>query len=181
VRRTGRAEGTEEKTVRADDFGPSGHKTGRFLNSIQRCRPPAALRGVEDLDIKRSGSRSTSEGPADWFSGEVRIELLFEPTLPGRAQGQSVTFEPGARNHWHTHPAGQALIVTAGEGLVQAWGGPVEHVHPGDVVYFAPQEKHWHGASPDSRMTHIAIQEEIDGKVVDWIERGTSAPTSPSA
>jgi quercetin dioxygenase-like cupin family protein len=122
------------------------------------------------MEIKRSDSQPTSEGPGDRFTGRVRIELLFEPTLPGRAQGQRVTFEPGARNHWHTHPAGQALIVTAGEGLVQTWGGPVERVHPGDVVYIAPKERHWHGATPDSSMTHIAIQEKIDGQVVHWVE-----------
>jgi quercetin dioxygenase-like cupin family protein len=125
------------------------------------------------MEIKRSGLRPTSEGQPGLFTGKVRIEILFTGSPPGRAQGQSVTFEPGARNAWHTHPAGQALIVTAGEGVVQSWGGPVEHVHPGDVVYCPPGEKHWHGASPDSQMTHIAIQEEIDGKVYNLTEKGS--------
>ena len=124
-----------------------------------------------DMDIKRSGSRSSSEGPTEWFTGKVRVEPLFQASLPGRAQGASVTFEPGARSAWHTHPLGQTLIVVAGLGLVQSWGGPVEAIHPGDVVSCPPGEKHWHGATPTSAMTHIAIQEALDGKVVYWMEK----------
>ncbi len=124
-----------------------------------------------DMDIKRAGSRSSSEGPSEWFSGKVRIEPLFQATALGRVQGARVTFEPGARAAWHTHPLGQTLVVTAGRGLVQSWGGPVEEIHPGDVVSSPPGEKHWHGATPDSAMTHIAIQEELDGTVVTWMEK----------
>jgi quercetin dioxygenase-like cupin family protein len=123
------------------------------------------------MEIKRSRSRPASEGSADWFTGKVRIEVLFQTSPPGRAQGVSVTFEPGARNAWHSHPAGQVLIVTAGNGVVQARGGPVEPIGPGDVVICPPGETHWHGATPDHALTHIAIQEEVDGRVVDWEER----------
>ena len=126
---------------------------------------------MTDMDIKRSGSRSSSEGPTEWFTGKVRVEPLFQASLPGRAQGASVTFEPGARSAWHTHPLGQTLIVVTGLGLVQSWGGPVEAIHPGDVVSCPPGEKHWHGATPTSAMTHIAIQEALDGKVVYWMEK----------
>jgi quercetin dioxygenase-like cupin family protein len=121
----------------------------------------------------RSGSRPSSEGLPGLFTGKVRIEILFTGTPPGHAIGQSVTFEPGARNAWHSHPAGQALIVTAGEGVVQSWGGPIERIHAGDVVYCPPGEKHWHGAAPDNRMTHIAIQEEVGGRVYNWMEKGS--------
>ena len=123
------------------------------------------------MDIKRSGSRSSSEGPTEWFTGKVRIEPLFRASAPGRVQGASVTFEPGARAAWHTHPLGQTLIVMAGRGFVQSWGGPIEAIHPGDVVSCPPGEKHWHGPTRDSAMTHIAIQEELDGKVVHWMEK----------
>jgi quercetin dioxygenase-like cupin family protein len=123
------------------------------------------------MDIKRGDSRSSSEGPTDWFTGKVRVEPLFQASAPGRVQGASVTFEPGARSAWHTHPLGQALIVTAGRGFVQSWGGPVEEIHVGDVVLCPPGEKHWHGATPTSAMTHIAIQEALDGKVVTWMEK----------
>jgi len=123
------------------------------------------------VDIKRSASRSSNEGAAEWFTGKVRVEPLFKATAPGRAQGANVTFEPGARSAWHTHPLGQTLIVTAGVGFVQSWGGPVEEIHPGDVVSCPPGEKHWHGATPDSVLTHLAIQEELDGKVVSWMEK----------
>lgn len=133
------------------------------------------------MNITRSGSRRTSEGPAEWFTGKARIEALFEARPPGRAQGVSVTFEPGARNAWHTHPAGQVLIVTEGHGVVQSWGGPVEHIDPGDVVFCPPNEKHWHGAAPENTMTHIAIQEEIDGKVVHWVESVGDAQDPPAA
>ena len=112
-----------------------------------------------------------AKGPADWFTGTVRIDPLFQATAPARVAGASVTFEPGARTAWHTHPLGQTLIVTAGCGWAQREGGPIEEIHPGDVVWFPPGEKHWHGASPTTAMTHIAIQENLDGKVVDWMEK----------
>ena len=123
------------------------------------------------MDIKRSGARSSSEGPMESFTGKVRLEPLFRSTAPGRVQGASVTFEPAARSAWHSHPVGQTLIVTAGRGFVQSWEGPVVEIHPGDVVSCPPGEKHWHGATHDSAMTHIAIQEELDGKVVTWMEK----------
>jgi quercetin dioxygenase-like cupin family protein len=111
------------------------------------------------------------KGPEDWFTGTVRIDPLFDPEAPARAAAASVTFEPGARTAWHTHPLGQHLIVTAGLGRIQRWGGPVEEVRPGDVVWFPPGEKHWHGASPTAAMTHTAIQEALDGKAVEWLEK----------
>jgi quercetin dioxygenase-like cupin family protein len=123
------------------------------------------------MDIKRNGSRPSSKGTADWFTGTVRIDLLFQASPAARASGASVTFEPGARTAWHTHPLGQTLIVTAGCGLLQRWGGPIEEIRPGDVVCIAPGEKHWHGASPTTAMTHIAIQEQLDGKVSEWMEK----------
>ena len=123
------------------------------------------------MDIKRNGSQPFSIGSTDYFSGAVRIEPLFQPNAPARAVGARVTFEPGARTAWHTHPLGQTLIVTAGCGRAQRWGGPIEEVRPGDVVWFAPGEKHWHGATPTTAMTHIAIQEALDGKRVDWMEQ----------
>ena len=122
------------------------------------------------MDIKRSGSQPSGKGPADWFTGVVRIDPLFTAPAPARTAGASVTFEPGARTAWHTHPLGQTLIVTAGSGLCQREGGPIETLRPGDVVQFLPGEKHWHGASPTTAMTHIAIQEQQDGKMVDWLE-----------
>jgi quercetin dioxygenase-like cupin family protein len=125
------------------------------------------------MDIQRVGSQPSNKGPADWFTGTVRIDPLFAAEDPGRATGASVTFEPGARTAWHTHPLGQTLIVTAGFGRVQREGGPIEEIRPGDVVWFPPGEKHWHGASPDTAMTHIAVQEQLDGKAVDWLEHVT--------
>ncbi len=122
------------------------------------------------MDITRVGSQASAKGPADWFTGAVRIDTLFRSKAPARAAGASVTFEPGARTAWHTHPLGQTLIITAGCGWVQREGAPVEEVHPGDVVWFPPGEKHWHGATPTTAMTHIAIQEALEGKVVDWLE-----------
>ena len=122
------------------------------------------------MDIKRSGSRASSKGPAEWFTGSVRIDPLLDAPEPARVAGAHVTFEPGARTAWHTHPLGQTLIVTSGCGRVQRWGGPVEEIHPGDVIWFEPGEKHWHGASPSVAMTHIAIQEKLNGKVVEWME-----------
>lgn len=125
------------------------------------------------MEIKRIGSQPSGKGPADWFTGTVRIDPLFQPVDPARTAAASVTFEPGARTAWHTHPLGQRLIVTAGCGLAQREGGPVEEIHPGDVVWFAPGEKHWHGAAPATAMTHIAIQEQLNGKAVDWMEKVT--------
>jgi quercetin dioxygenase-like cupin family protein len=125
------------------------------------------------MDIKRSGSQPSGKGPADWFTGAVRIDPLFPVTAPARAAGNTVTFEPGARTAWHTHPLGQLLIVSAGCGRVQREGGPIEEIRPGDVVRFEPGEKHWHGATPTTAMTHIAIQETLDGKAVDWMEKVT--------
>ena len=123
------------------------------------------------MEIKRSDSRPSDQGNAEYFTGTVRIEPLFEAPEPARVRGASVTFEPGARTAWHTHPLGQTLIVTAGSGLAQNWGGPVQKIEPGDVIWFPPGEKHWHGAAPTSAMTHIAIQEQLDGKAVDWMEK----------
>src|SRR5881394_3507995 len=127
------------------------------------------------MEIKRADSQNSTKGPADWFTGAVRIVPLFEAPGPARARGASVTFEPGARTAWHTHPLGQTLIVTAGLGWAQCEGGPIEEIRPGDVVWFPPNEKHWHGAMPTSAMTHIAIQEALDGKVVDWMEQVSEA------
>ena len=127
------------------------------------------------MEIKRNGSQPSGKGPADYFTGTVRIDPLFQAPDPARVRGASVTFEPGARTAWHTHPLGQTLIVTAGCGRVQREGGPVEEIRPGDVVWFAPGEKHWHGASPTTAMTHIALQEALDGKVVDWMEKVSDA------
>lgn len=125
------------------------------------------------MEIKRIDSQPTSKGPAEWFTGSVRIQPMFESPEPARARGASVTFEPGARTAWHTHPLGQTLIVTSGLGWAQREGGPVEEIRPGDVVRFEPNEKHWHGATPTTAMTHIAIQEALDGKVADWLEHVT--------
>jgi quercetin dioxygenase-like cupin family protein len=123
------------------------------------------------MDITRSGAQPSSKGPADWFTGSVRIDPLFSPPEPARVAGALVTFEPGARTAWHTHPLGQTLIVMTGLGLVQREGGPIEQIRPGDVVWFAPGEKHWHGASPTTAMSHIAIQEKLNGSPVDWMEQ----------
>ena len=125
------------------------------------------------MEIKRVGSQPSATGPSDWFTGTVRIDPLFQAPDPALVQGASVTFEPGARTAWHTHPLGQTLIITAGFGWAQRWGGPIEEIRPGDVVWCFPGEKHWHGATPSIGMTHIAIQEKKDGKVVDWMEHVT--------
>jgi quercetin dioxygenase-like cupin family protein len=123
------------------------------------------------MEIKRIGSQASNKGLADWFTGTVRVDPLFSAPPPARVAGASVTFEPGARTAWHTHPLGQTLIVTSGCGRAQREGGPIEEIHPGDVVWFSPGEKHWHGASPSTAMTHIAIQEALDGKLVDWLDK----------
>jgi quercetin dioxygenase-like cupin family protein len=123
------------------------------------------------MDIKRCGSQPSGKGSPEYFTGTVRIDPLFQAPSPARAVGASVTFEPGARTAWHTHPLGQTLIVTAGCGLAQRWGGPVEVIRPGDVIWFPPGEKHWHGATATTAVTHIAIQEQLDGKTVEWLEQ----------
>ena len=125
------------------------------------------------MDIKRIGTTPSAKGPTDYFTGSVRVDMLFDAPVPARVVGAHVTFEPGARTAWHTHPLGQTLIVTSGSGRVQRWGGSIEEIHPGDVIWFDPNEKHWHGASPTTGMTHIAIQEKHDGKTVDWLEHVT--------
>jgi quercetin dioxygenase-like cupin family protein len=125
------------------------------------------------MDIKRNGSQASQKAPQEHFTGTVRIDPLFQSSPPGRAGGGYVTFEPCARSHWHTHPLGQTLIVTSGFGLHQRWGGPIEEIRPGDVVTVEPNEKHWHGASPTTAMTHIAIQESLAGKAVEWLEKVT--------
>jgi quercetin dioxygenase-like cupin family protein len=122
------------------------------------------------MEISRVGSKPSNKGPSDWFTGFVRVDPLFQAPEPARVSCASVTFEPGARTAWHTHPLGQTLIVTSGLGWARRWGGPIEEIRPGDVVWFPPGEKHWHGASPETGMTHIAIQEALNGKVVDWLE-----------
>ena len=123
------------------------------------------------MEIKRSGSQPSNKGPDEWFTGTVRIDPLFEANEPARTGGASVTFEPGARTAWHSHPLGQTLIVTSGCGWVQREGGPIEEIHPGDVISLSPGEKHWHGATPTTAMSHIAIHEYLDGKVADWMEK----------
>ena len=122
------------------------------------------------MDIKRTGSQPSNKGPAEWFTGSVRIDPLFQPNVSTRANGSSVTFEPGARTAWHSHPLGQTLIVTAGCGLAQGWGGAIQKIRPGDVIWFSAGEKHWHGATATTAMTHISIVEQLDGKSADWME-----------
>lgn len=126
------------------------------------------------MEIKRIGSQPSSKGPAEYFTGTVRIDPLLGAPEPARMVCASVTFEPGARTAWHTHPLGQTLIVTAGCGLAQREGGPIEEIRPGDVIWFNPGEKHWHGAAPSTAMTHVAIQEKLDGKTVEWMEQVTA-------
>lgn len=140
-----------------------------LLNATAGRRMAGRL-GAE-MDIKRSGSQSSSKGPAEHFTGSVRLDPLFQAIGPACTLGVSVTFEPGARTAWHTHPLGQTLIVTAGCGLVQSWGGPIERIRPGDVVWCPPGEKHWHGATATTAMMHIAIVEQLDGKAVEWLEK----------
>ncbi len=125
------------------------------------------------MDITRAGSRPSTKGPAEWFTGTVRIDPVFSAPPPARAGAARVTFEPGSRTAWHTHPLGQTLIVTDGAGLAQREGGPIEELRPGDVVWFPPDERHWHGAAPTTAMTHLAVQEALDGKSVEWMEHVT--------
>src|SRR5438132_14067585 len=140
-------------------------------------RAPIAFRvstieivGRIQMELKRNGTQQSTKGPDEYFTGDVRIDPLFEAPDPARAAGASVTFESGARTAWHRHPLGQTLIVTSGLGWAQRWGGPIEEIRPGDVIWFSPGEKHWHGATPTTAMTHIAIQEALNGEVVDWME-----------
>jgi quercetin dioxygenase-like cupin family protein len=125
---------------------------------------------IQAMEIKRSGSQPSGKGPADYFTGTVRIDAPFQGSAPARVSGATVTFEPGARTAWHTHPLGQTLIVTSGYGWVQRERGPIEEIRPGDIVWIPPGEKHWHGATPTTAMTHIAIVEQLDGKTADWME-----------
>ena len=125
------------------------------------------------MEIKRVGAQPSAKGPADWFSGTVRIDALFQAPEPARVAGASVTFEPGARTAWHTHPLGQTLVVVSGCGWAQCEGEPREEIRPGDVIWFAPGQKHWHGATATTAMTHIAIQEQLDGRAVEWLEKVT--------
>lgn len=125
------------------------------------------------MDIMRAGTKPSEKAPADHFTGTVRVDRLFAAGAPARVTGAYVTFEPGARTNWHTHPLGQTLVITAGAGRVRRWGGPIEEVRPGDVVWFPPGEKHWHGAAPATAMTHLAVSENLDGKTVDWMEKVT--------
>jgi quercetin dioxygenase-like cupin family protein len=135
--------------------------------------PRPAVAGGPQLRITRGGTQPSRKGPAEWFTGSVRVDPLFQAAEPSRASGAQVTFEPGARSAWHTHPLGQVLIVTSGVGRVQQWGGPVEEIGAGDVVWTPPGVKHWHGASPTTAMTHLAIQEQLDGAAVEWMEKVT--------
>jgi quercetin dioxygenase-like cupin family protein len=143
------------------------------VNGMRTAARSSHPKGEEQMEIKPCGSHPSAKGPADWFTGTVRIDPLFQPNAPARAGGASVTFDPGARTAWHTHPLGQTLLVTAGCGRAQCWGGPIEEIRPGDVIWFPPGEKHWHGAGPTTAMTHIAIQEQLDGRFVDWMEKVT--------
>jgi quercetin dioxygenase-like cupin family protein len=133
------------------------------------------------MDIRRAGSEASVKGPSDWFTGAVRLDPLFPVREPASAAGNTVTFEPGARTAWHTHPLGQIIIVISGVGRAQRQGGPVEEIRSGDVVWFEPGEKHWHGAAPATAMVHIAIQESLDGKAVDWLEQVSDADYSASS
>src|SRR4051795_1730432 len=144
----------------------------RIASAAELKRPGVSpdIRGDEIMDIKRAGSQPSGKGPGDWFTGTVRIDPLFSPPDPARVSGAWVTFEPGARTAWHTHPFGQTLIVTSGLGWAQREGGSVEEIGPGDVVWFPAGEKHWHGASPTTAMSHIAVQERLNGSPVDWME-----------
>jgi quercetin dioxygenase-like cupin family protein len=154
-----------------------GPHTARADKAVAPSGPGAhpATRAAPAGGITRSGSRPTSAGPAQYFTGSVRVGPLFQLPEPARVSGASVTFDPGSRTAWHTHPLGQTLIVTAGVGRVQFWGGKVEEIRPGDVVWIPPGQKHWHGASPDAAMTHIAIVEQVDGKVAEWMEKVSDA------
>jgi quercetin dioxygenase-like cupin family protein len=165
--------------MKRNEFGPCEAMTRRsalYAAAAVIWLPVARARGATTggiMEIRRSGSQPSVKGPAEWFTGTVRIDTLIDAPAPARVSSASVTFEPGARTAWHTHPLGQTLIVTSGAGRVQRWGGPIEEIRPGDVVWIAPGEKHWHGAAPTTAMTHTAIQEKLDGKPADWLEHVT--------
>jgi quercetin dioxygenase-like cupin family protein len=144
---------------------------GATLMSLALLIPGAADAEPSALTVTRSGSHPSAKGPSEYFTGSVRVDRVFNATEPSRTSAGSVTFEPGARSAWHTHPLGQTLVVTSGLGLVQQWSAPVQEIRPGDVVWIPPGVKHWHGASPTNAMTHTAIQEHLDGKVVEWMEK----------
>ena len=150
------------------------------MNAQERAGRGASSTNGFIMQIKRSGSQASAKGPSDWFTGTVRIDPLFQAEAPARVAGASVTFEPGARTAWHTHPLGQTLIVVAGAGRAQREGGPVEAIHPGDVIWFSPNEKHWHGAAPTTAMTHIAVHEALDGKAVEWMEKVSDEQYQPA-
>jgi quercetin dioxygenase-like cupin family protein len=154
------------KTALAASATTSAIVRGQFNLPTNRAHPH-----IMNLEITRNGSQPSNKGPSDWFTGSTRIDPLFAAKESARAAAALVTFEPGARTAWHTHPLGQTLIVTSGLGRVQREGGPVQEIRPGDVVWFPPGLKHWHGASPTTAMSHIAIQEHLNGKVVDWMEK----------
>jgi quercetin dioxygenase-like cupin family protein len=157
--------GAERSTMLPPCFTTAGLSASTASASLRRQRRRKAM------EIKRSGSQPSGKGPAEYFTGTVRVDPLFEAPEPARVRGAHVTFEPGARTAWHTHPLGQTLLVTFGLGWVQRWGGPVQEIRPGDVVWFSPGEKHWHGATPTTAMMHIAIQEALNGSPVDWMEK----------
>jgi len=160
---------TRRRTLAAA-AGLAALASGKPAAAQTPARAVATTPRIGTMDIKRNGSRPSAKGSADYFTGAVRVDPLFQAPEPARAAGASVTFEPGARTAWHTHPLGQTLIVISGLGWVQREGGPIEEINPGDVVWFSPGEKHWHGATPTTAMTHIAVQEALNGKVVDWME-----------
>ena len=149
----------------------STHASQARAASVSGASPVASSEDSQTISITRSGSQPSGKGPAEYFSGSVRIDPLFKANDPSRVSGALVTFEPGARTAWHTHPLGQTLIVTAGSGWVQQWGGQIVEIRQGDVVRIPPGQKHWHGATPTTAMTHIAIQEQLDGKTADWMEK----------
>lgn len=140
------------------------------FSPVEQAQAPSS-NNAQIVEVRRNGSQPSTKGPAENFTGSVRIDPLFEAREPARASGARVTFEPGARTAWHTHPLGQTLIVTAGSGSVQQWGRPIQEIRPGDVVQIPPRVKHWHGATATTAMTHIALQEQLDGKNVDWMEQ----------
>lgn len=146
-----------------------------YAQTNQAGAVPASAQDSQAIRIVRRGSQPSRQGPAENFTGSVRVDPLFQASAPARTSGSLVTFEPGARTAWHTHPLGQVLIVTAGTGRVQRWGDPVDEIRQGDVVWIPPGQKHWHGASPNSSMAHIAIVEALDGKAVEWMEKVTDA------
>ena len=149
----------------------SGFAALESVGGVTAQAPTPTTKRIGDMEIKRAGSQPSRRAPAEYFTGQVRVDPLFQAPDPARVSAGSVTFEPGARTAWHTHPLGQTLIITAGFGWVQRDGGPIEEVRPGDIVWFPPGLKHWHGATPTTAMTHTAVQESLNGKNVDWLEK----------